>query len=95
MSNMSYCRFRNTEKDLVDCKEALNSMVIGVESLSEDELEAAKNLVTLCVETVSLVCEAAGIQFEEGVDDDRLLHTALTVFNRSASRRIQEQEERS
>jgi len=42
MSNMSYCRFQNTEQDLRDCKEHLT------EVLPEDENEARKRLVGTC-----------------------------------------------
>lgn len=43
MSNMSYCRFRNTLKDLQDCEEHLGDL-----DLDEEEEEAAEKLVMLC-----------------------------------------------
>ena len=43
MSNMSYCRFRNTEKDLRDCYENL------FEHIEDEEYEARENLIQLCV----------------------------------------------
>jgi len=48
MSNMSYCRFQNTTKDLEDCYEALQSIMDGEETISNDELRALKNLLELC-----------------------------------------------
>lgn len=43
MSNMSYCRFRNTYSDLQDCYEHL-----GDDDLSQEELVAKKRLIKLC-----------------------------------------------
>ena len=48
MSNMSYCRFQNTRLDLRDCKEALDDGEF--ESLSGEELHAAKRLIAICQE---------------------------------------------
>lgn len=46
MSNMSYCRFRNTLTDLNDC---LFEMDNGIEnSLSRDESKAFAELVEVC-----------------------------------------------
>jgi hypothetical protein len=42
MSNMSYCRFENTLKDLRDCNEHL------FDDLSEEESKARDELVKLC-----------------------------------------------
>lgn len=59
MSNMSYCRFRNTDKDLSDCEDALQEMANdpGREPLDGEELEAAKRLVTRCFMIAQLVME--------------------------------------
>lgn len=46
MANMSYCRFQNTYRDLQDCVSALNDN--GADSLSDDELAAAKMMMQLC-----------------------------------------------
>ncbi len=48
MSNMSYCRFRNTIHDLNDCAEAL----IDDEPLSEEESKAAGQLIKTCRQIV-------------------------------------------
>lgn len=65
MSNMSYCRFQNTLKDLQDCVDYLDSPSydeavldddIDQEMLSADETQARADLVALCAE-VSEICE--------------------------------------
>lgn len=52
MSNMSYCRYRNTLMDLQDCEEALqeeiDNDVILEDELGSDELRARKHLIQLC-----------------------------------------------
>ena len=48
MSNMSYCRFRNTLSDLRDCDEALGDMGDPRKELSADEYRAFVSLVKLC-----------------------------------------------
>jgi len=68
MSNMSYCRFQNTAGDLQDCLHGLRDMIEG-ESLSRDELEAAKRLVGLCLEVVTDVSDAGGVDFMESFDN--------------------------
>ena len=42
MSNMSYCRFENTSRDLEDCIEAIENGEIN--ELSEYEIEAIKTM---------------------------------------------------
>lgn len=46
MSNMSYCRFENTYKDLKDCLDALNHQ----DELSESEARYRDLLIKMCVE---------------------------------------------
>jgi hypothetical protein len=43
MSNMSYCRFENTAKDLEDCYDHLE------DKLSESEEKAKQRLLELCL----------------------------------------------
>jgi len=47
MSNMSYCRFQNTLKDLRDCRDALSELS-ELSELSTDEKEAAIKLIRMC-----------------------------------------------
>ena len=63
MSNMSYCRFENTSKDLRDC---LNNIHDG--ELSDDEERARTNLILTCVQ----ILEATGYEVEEpnGEEED-------------------------
>lgn len=49
MSNMSYCRFENTYKDLQDCYEAMGD---GIEDLSESESKYFDKMIKLCKEIV-------------------------------------------
>lgn len=71
MSNMSYCRFRNTESDLRDCQDALEELLGGqARPLSSDELSAAKRLVERCADILRLVGESAGLDVMSGEDDD-------------------------
>jgi len=73
MSNMSYCRFRNTSLDLADCKDALEEILSGdAEPLSLEELRAAKRLARLAFDVVSLLADEAGIDFNELDDSDKL-----------------------
>ena len=46
MANMSYCRFENTYRDLVDCLRALSDS--GADSLSDRELQYADMMMQLC-----------------------------------------------
>jgi hypothetical protein len=49
MSNMSYCRFRNTLTDLYDCHRAMAEYLdIDQMDLSEEEMQAMKLLIKLC-----------------------------------------------
>jgi hypothetical protein len=50
MSNMSYCRFRNTLHDLQDCYDNMDQ---DDSELSEEEREAREKLIVLCSEIVS------------------------------------------
>lgn len=44
MGNMSYCRFRNTLPDLIDCQEHL------IENLEKEEEKARTELIQICRE---------------------------------------------
>ena len=62
MSNMSYCRFRNTLNDLVDCQYNFEDIT------SKEELEAAKRLVKVCREIAEEI-EEEYLQLKETEDD--------------------------
>jgi hypothetical protein len=60
MSNMSYCRFRNTLTDLIDCENQLEALFAcdvtdGDGPLSAIELEAAHDLIARCISIVELL----------------------------------------
>ena len=51
MSNMSYCIFENTSKDLDDCLDAMSGLKYDREKLSsEQEKEGYDKLIELCVD---------------------------------------------
>lgn len=47
MSNMSYCRFQNTLRDLKDCLDAIDG---NLSELSKEEARAADSLILVCEE---------------------------------------------
>lgn len=59
MSNMSYCRFENTQHDLKDCENHLFDT-----DLSKTELRARQELIDLCRSIVDQVNQ------DEGTDDE-------------------------
>jgi len=52
MSNMSYCRFENTARDLQDCLDAIENGEINDLS-SQYEVDALEELLDLCKEVVA------------------------------------------
>lgn len=73
MSNMSYCRFRNTVNDLRDCADALEAVLScdiedGDGALSDDELDAAKRLVAMCARVVMLATEQIAVDGSDDID---------------------------
>ena len=61
MSNMSYCRFENTHRDLLDCQYALELLLDGqIGKLSDPELQAAKRLVRACFDIVQVITDQTG-----------------------------------
>lgn len=68
MANMSYCRFENTYRDLVDCKESMTDFAEEQEEgpLSKSEKAFTARLIEVCREIVEL----ADMDKEDGVDVD-------------------------
>ena len=60
MANMSYCRFENTYRDLVDCYDNLNG------SLSERESRYRERLVEMCQ---SIIDDFSPEKIEEDEED--------------------------
>lgn len=54
MSNMSYCRFCNTYRDLSDCVTAMEDYIEDAEAneISENELSWAQKMYHLCQEFI-------------------------------------------
>ena len=70
MSNMSYCRFTNTRRDMEDCLEALRDE----KPLSDFEVRAGKAMFKDILE----VCQAYGIiDAFDGDEIDRLFDNLL------------------
>lgn len=59
MSNMSYCKFRNTLPDLQDCANTLYDSDGDLSDLSEEEQRAAQALIRLCREIADDFSEEA------------------------------------
>ena len=70
MSNMSYCKFQNTLRDLRDCRYTLKDFVDrdSVEVLSDDELEAANDLILECTNIVQMISEVSEFSIEDVVE---------------------------
>lgn len=83
MSNMTHCRFRNTSKDLVDCQEALEDLIVGDgQPLSREEFDAAMKLICTCIDIVEVVADAGGVEVDTGSFDTKLRAIMTTLNNR-------------
>ncbi len=81
MTNMSYCRFQNTELALKDCEGVLEEMVDSVpKRLSDEELYAAQRLVASCLNIVQLLAERGSLEFAPNMD----LATVVQELNEAA-----------
>jgi len=70
MSNMSYCRFENTAKDLQDCLEAIEKGDIN-DLGSQYEVDALEELLELCKQVVAYkdeIEDAIDINNENNLD---------------------------
>jgi len=65
MSNMSYCRFENTSRDLDDCYEKMNEGVDIEELSSEYEQKGYKKLIELCCDIALEYGDEVGRTLEE------------------------------
>lgn len=62
MSNMSYCRFRNTLGDLKDCYEHMDA---DIDRLSEEEKSARKRLIEICADIAMDYGNEIGLDLED------------------------------
>jgi hypothetical protein len=70
MTNMSYCRFRNTLGDLEDCAEQLRALFYGEEHdkvTNREEKEARAKLLELCCELAEMVDDERRCSGREGL----------------------------
>jgi hypothetical protein len=85
MSNMSDCRFRHIVTDLSDCEDAIDELFNGGtddgQPLSDDELRAARRLITSCINIVTLVADMAHVD----VDLDGVEQSIETVLRKANS----------
>ena len=65
MTNMSYCRFENTYRDLRDCAEDIDDEAM-IKELSKTEFEFRGDLISLCRDIIAKVGD-------ENEDDIRTL----------------------
>jgi len=76
MSNGSDCRFRKIVTDMSDCEDAIEELFKGVTDdglpLSDDELRAAKRLITSCMSVVGMVADAAHVTLDMEVVEQAL-----------------------
>ena len=84
MSNMSDCRYRHIVTDLSDCEDAIHELFNGVtddgQPLSDDELRAARRLISSCISVVTRVAEMANLTLD--LDDiEQSIDTVLREAN--------------
>ena len=84
MSKLSDCRFRRIATDLSDGEDAIDELFNGVtddgQPLSDDELRAARRLITSCISVVTRVGEMANITVDlDGVEQS--IDTVLREAN--------------
>jgi hypothetical protein len=85
VSNMSYCKFENTDRDLDDCADDLERREQAqgpfdaadrdgdtLEPLSDRELRAAASLIGQCVNIVQRVMENRCLESMDEVDDGEI-----------------------
>jgi len=73
MSKLSDCRFRRIVTDLSDCEDAIDELFNGVtddgQPLSDDELRAARRLISSCISIVTRVGEMANLTVDlDGIE---------------------------
>ena len=103
MSNMSYCRFENTFRDLGDCETALECLIKGYEDpdgeqltpLSDSEKRFAIRLIDTAFDIVNMVAESAGVRNLEDLTDTDIIdviETAQAAARAEETARIEAEE---
>ena len=96
MSNMSYCRFHNTDLDLRDCENELSEMIEtprGEQALSDDELRAAKSLAVRCFSIVRMLVENAGLELNAELREEDLEEAVANVHTEQGTHDGDEEED--
>jgi hypothetical protein len=83
MSNMSYCRFENTARDLRDCREQLELLFQGdaegltkISKNNREEREARVELMELCEQIAEMMEEKRRLTRKEGATAEDLVNIA-------------------
>tara|TARA_R110000796_G_scaffold229663_4_gene347075 strand:+ start:7466 stop:7708 length:243 start_codon:yes stop_codon:yes gene_type:complete len=78
MTNSSYTRFRNTNKDLLDCEESMEEMEMeeNAHELTREERQAAIDMIATCAE----ILETIGV--EVGSDQHEIELKARAFFSK-------------
>ncbi len=86
MGNLTDCRFRRIVTDLSDCEDAIDELFNGVtddgQPLSDDELRAARRLISSCISIVTRVGDMANVTVDlDGIEQsiDTVLREANNV----------------
>ena len=99
MSNMSYCRFENTARDLSDCRGALEELLSGEGGdagmdgdlpLSDRELRAAQELIQTCLDIIRTTAECMDLSVADDEDGDKFeteVGDFIDIANVNAARR--------
>lgn len=94
MSNMSYCRFENTARDLGDCWNALEEIADGDEGpLSRDELEGAESVCRLSWKILVILAEHADLDLANLWDTRDPINAINEAVHRLQNRAIALREE--
>lgn len=66
MTNMSYCRFRNTKIDMDDCLAALIEAEDGEENISQEEIDACREIFDAIIDYLEDRCIINDNYFDQG-----------------------------
>jgi len=67
MANMSYCRFENTLRDLIDCYNNMDGY-----QLSKSEFDARKKMIEMCIDIVERYDELVNEEFVDEFSEDHI-----------------------
>ena len=68
MTNMDYCRFRNTYNDLLDCVDHIDEVADEYEPMDKEEHEARLSLIQACAD----IFDQLGVTYNEEELSDKM-----------------------